>query len=395
MLTTWNPVFPKGFCDFMRACGALRTEANTHTFTANVSKLIDLAGVRTIFSLQPLLDECAADAHGSSHSAIKQINYSDNLVLNDVELFRDAKAMTIFCRAKATPLKPIGYAFCFDIKDGDGNLIGSIEPQPIWDGLPGQTVICSGPSPSSIRDCQFSIRVTGQSGYPVIPPTLASSGTIRPDGSLLLGNSKNGELINEVANDRFKILSTCKNIVAYENRSALEKCFFVNQIKWSKHSEEALEYLKAHPNEIASTVVLENDQMKQFQALFKYMRLKQDYSPSFKFSQDGLIQFQESPRQLTKESALDLQVTVPSLALLVVSDLYYPGWNAFLDGQTWPIFRADSLLRAVLIPTGEHHIRFAYQPISFVIGLILFAVTITMLLCFLARHVHRYFRRSD
>ena len=55
---------------------------------------------------------------------------------------------------------------------------------------------------------------------------------------------------------------------------------------------------------------------------------------------------------------------------LVISDTWYPGWRAWLDGEPAELYRADYLFRAVHVPPGEHTIRMAYVPLSFFAGLV-------------------------
>jgi uncharacterized membrane protein YfhO len=64
---------------------------------------------------------------------------------------------------------------------------------------------------------------------------------------------------------------------------------------------------------------------------------------------------------------------------MVCADLYYPGWSAFVDGVSCPIFSADSLLRAVLVPAGVHHIRFEFRSISILGGFVICAATIIII----------------
>ncbi|MEL7674008.1 MAG: YfhO family protein [Chloroflexota bacterium] len=54
--------------------------------------------------------------------------------------------------------------------------------------------------------------------------------------------------------------------------------------------------------------------------------------------------------------------------VLVLSDQYYPGWQAAVDGQPVEIARADTALRAVCVPPGEHSVTFSYRPLSFYAG---------------------------
>ena len=50
---------------------------------------------------------------------------------------------------------------------------------------------------------------------------------------------------------------------------------------------------------------------------------------------------------------------------LVLSELFYPGWRAYLDGNKTQILRADYLLRAIALPAGRHNVVFVYRPLSF------------------------------
>lgn len=47
--------------------------------------------------------------------------------------------------------------------------------------------------------------------------------------------------------------------------------------------------------------------------------------------------------------------------LLVLSDTYYPGWNAYVDGQKKTILQANVCQRAVEVPSGEHVVRFTFD----------------------------------
>jgi uncharacterized membrane protein YfhO len=62
---------------------------------------------------------------------------------------------------------------------------------------------------------------------------------------------------------------------------------------------------------------------------------------------------------------------------LVLSDVWYPGWKARVDGMDTPILRANYLFRAVPVSNGEHTVEMIYQPPSFLAGL---AVTLLAIL---------------
>jgi len=50
--------------------------------------------------------------------------------------------------------------------------------------------------------------------------------------------------------------------------------------------------------------------------------------------------------------------------LLVLRDTYYPDWHAYVDGKETKIYPADWIFRGIIVPAGEHNIKFSYQPVK-------------------------------
>lgn len=81
-----------------------------------------------------------------------------------------------------------------------------------------------------------------------------------------------------------------------------------------------------------------------------------------------------TPNSLTVETA----VTHPRL--LVISDTYYPGWRAEIDGAPAEIWPTDVALRGVVLPPGNHTVTLTYQPTTFYTGVGLSLLTALVLI---------------
>lgn len=67
-------------------------------------------------------------------------------------------------------------------------------------------------------------------------------------------------------------------------------------------------------------------------------------------------------------------------AYLVLSEVWYPGWRAWLDDVEVPIYLANFAFRAVYLPTaGTHTLTMRFDPISWKVGLSLTALTLLAL----------------
>ncbi len=62
--------------------------------------------------------------------------------------------------------------------------------------------------------------------------------------------------------------------------------------------------------------------------------------------------------------------------MLILTDNYYPGWKATINGITSKIYRVDYTFRGVILPKGESTVVFSYMPESFLIGIYIFMVGI-------------------
>jgi hypothetical protein len=64
------------------------------------------------------------------------------------------------------------------------------------------------------------------------------------------------------------------------------------------------------------------------------------------------------------DKAVFIETQADGKRLMVLTDVYYPGWIATIDGREAPILRADYAFRAVAVPPGRHVVEFRYRPAS-------------------------------
>ncbi|HKO99191.1 MAG TPA: YfhO family protein [Pyrinomonadaceae bacterium] len=69
------------------------------------------------------------------------------------------------------------------------------------------------------------------------------------------------------------------------------------------------------------------------------------------------------------DTVMEVQTSSANPTFLVTSDVYYPGWQASVDGKMTEIHRTNYALRGVEVPAGVHTVRFEFRPKSFYYGL--------------------------
>lgn len=82
--------------------------------------------------------------------------------------------------------------------------------------------------------------------------------------------------------------------------------------------------------------------------------------------------------------------------LVVFSEIYYPaGWKCFIDNRESKYFRADYVLRAMVVPSGDHTIRFIFKPSSYTIGNKVSLVSSVLLILLLAGYIGISLRKKS
>ncbi len=183
---------------------------------------------------------------------------------------------------------------------------------------------------------------------------IVSADKLNWDG-LKLVHLEPGGLVENISSESLANLQTKDTIKIYENEKVLPRVFLAENCQVIKN---------------------END----YPVIFS----SEDFNPRKKIlinkSPEGLNCDDEiktlSPIEIVeildyRPNSIDLKVHVEKNRLLFLSDAYFPGWEASIDGKETKIYRANYAFRSIVVSPGEQRVRFEYNPIPFQLGKII------------------------
>jgi hypothetical protein len=66
---------------------------------------------------------------------------------------------------------------------------------------------------------------------------------------------------------------------------------------------------------------------------------------------------------------MEVEAVLDSPGIVVLAEVYYPGWTLMIDGKPAPIYRANRMMRGAAVPAGRHRLVYEFRPRIFRIGL--------------------------
>lgn len=168
------------------------------------------------------------------------------------------------------------------------------------------------------------------------------------DSSLIdLLNTKFILTFDEIKNQNFIKVFQEGETKTYLNKNALPRAYFVDEV-----------------------VKKENDVQELTQLLDSNFNISHSAT-----SQDFSFAKSTVNAQVTIQSYEDQRIKLKTLqdkkAPMILSNIYYPGWKAFIDGKEAKVHKVNFIFQSILIPSGSHLVEFKYQPESFYYGLYL------------------------
>lgn len=138
----------------------------------------------------------------------------------------------------------------------------------------------------------------------------------------------------------------------YENKSVMPRVFVVESHIASQVPAEQVQILSHDKFFISRDILLE----KNLGENFKQTKVQANFSA-----------------QITKfeNQNVEIAANLKNDGILILADSFYPGWKAKIDGKETEILAANINQRAIIVPAGEHNIKFSFEPGSFKIGAII------------------------
>lgn len=156
--------------------------------------------------------------------------------------------------------------------------------------------------------------------------------------------------------DQFKLVYEDTGYQVFENQKVLPRAFVVGNYLIENNNRDLLKKLFRSQNNLGKIAILEKRPLIDKNAT----------------GEAQIINYQSGK--------VDIKVNSSGKALLVLSDIYYPGWEATVNGKKTNIYRADYTFRAVEVPKGESIVEFSYKPLSFKMGVALAIIGIIVMI---------------
>jgi hypothetical protein len=220
------------------------------------------------------------------------------------------------------------------------------------------------------------------------PLTVTLQATL-PEGQWIvqgmsLIDERTGDFQSLIVSDRgrFRLVHS-GDVKIYENLDVLPRAFVVPESRVVRDDPAALEAMEEPAFDPASEVVLQPDGDSCRVREMEWASTSDSATdPNEPASLNATI-IDYRPERVVIEADLD------EAGYLVLSDAWYPGWQATVDGDRVGVCRADLLFRAIALEPGQHRVVFSFRPFSQILGAIVTLIGM-VLLVFIPGPVVRY-----
>jgi len=159
------------------------------------------------------------------------------------------------------------------------------------------------------------------------------------------------EPVKKKLEEKYELISDTPDMFFYRNRSVLPRAFLVKEIMRAGGVEDALGMVSDPYFKPGLVAVIAEDPDS-----------RDSVDPSADLSGQKVRVASYAPDKIV------FDVYSPADSFMVVSEVWYPGWKAYVDGREKRIYRTDYLLRGLTVPAGEHKVVMEFKPGIFRLG---------------------------
>jgi len=179
----------------------------------------------------------------------------------------------------------------------------------------------------------------------------------------------------KIGSEKFELVWD-QDLKVYRNKEFLPWAFIVHKAKVIKERDKIFEELTNPHFDPRDYVILEEESPIRM-------------SENFPVLEDSYVEFVNYV-----PNNFQLKADLKKGGFLVLSEIYYPDWKAYVDGKEEKIYQADYILRAVYLVPGRHDITFVYDPLSLKIGLYITLLTALFILLVIILRIGCYIKRE-
>jgi len=180
-------------------------------------------------------------------------------------------------------------------------------------------------------------------------------------------------------------LESSPNFHLHFNEDALPRAFTMDRIVKSSEEDALGELVKG---DLRMAVFIEDGKRLAVSGneatvmITDYGSFNRDYKftdPASRIPQPAAIKhFNElqsvNPIQkldLTNPNRIEANIAVTKPAMLVMTEIWYPGWEATVDGKPVELYRVNYLQRGIWLAQGNHRIEMSFEPRAWQVGVII------------------------
>ncbi|MCA9815129.1 MAG: YfhO family protein [Cyanobacteria bacterium HKST-UBA01] len=350
-----NAVFPSRYLKFVEEAGARITSFDV-SFQSPLSSLLSLASVSKVLTKNPVFVGDVSAAVAVKPLDLPVLKLSDSASIDKVEYAFRPDDRAVFAR-----LEPRGssedFLYVAFLESSKGNVVSLTDPLSLAAnecrtgfGLAVPKSLDPG------GEVYLRLRVLNKADlHPVIIDGLPG----REDFSCQLKSQVIEPPSSPAKDCDFRLLEEDEHgLRLYESLKSVPEAYFVHNVKIVEDDKAAIAALKSSQFDAWREVILERgepgvtevEQLLAFGAENSYQKIV--------------------PQKVSRPNAnqIEMLADLNKPSLLVLTDIFYPGWKARIDNREVAIMHVNFLFRGITVPAGEHRIQFEYSPGSFKLG---------------------------